>query len=362
MTAAAHLEVAGLSKSFGAFRAVEQVSFDLARGERLALLGPSGCGKTTMLNMIAGFVPPSAGVIRIDGRDISAMPPHRRNMGVVFQNYALFPHLTVAENVNYGLRMRRIPRAEAAPAVRRALEVVRLSTLGARYPHQLSGGQQQRAAIARAIAIQPEILLLDEPLSNLDAKLRESMRTDLLEILDSLSITTILVTHDQAEALALSHRVAILNAGGLEQLATAREAYENPATAFVAGFLGESTRIEGVLTGHTEQGHGIRVGGQTLWSHHVQAGAVVGQVVAAFLRADRISVGEAGEAGGNRLAAELRRIVYLGGEQRLIFETAIGALTVTQSGLNRRSGLREGEAATLAFDPADLIVLRQRAP
>jgi putative spermidine/putrescine transport system ATP-binding protein len=230
----AHLDLIGVEKHYGSVRAVDRVSLAIDQGERLALLGPSGCGKTTTLNLVAGFLTPDAGEIRIAGKDVARLPPHKRNTGMVFQSYALFPHLPVAENVAFGLRMRRVERPAIARRVAEALALVRLDHLGARYPRQLSGGQQQRVALARALVIHPEILLLDEPLSNLDAKLRQEMRMELVGILKSVGITTIFVTHDQDEALSLADRVVVMNTGRIEQAGTPVEVYEEPATAWRA--------------------------------------------------------------------------------------------------------------------------------
>ena len=241
--AEAALQLSGLEKSFGGFKAVDGIDLEVLPGELMTLLGPSGCGKTSTLNLIAGFLEPDRGSIRLAGRAIDALPPHRRNIGLVFQDYALFPHRTVAENVAFGLRMRGIGRAEMGQRVARALEAVRLAGLGDRRPQQLSGGQRQRVALARALVIEPSVLLLDEPLSNLDLKLREEMRLEISALQRQLGITTILVTHDQNEALALSDRIAVLNRGRIEQIGTPAEVYERPASHFVAGFIGTLNQL-----------------------------------------------------------------------------------------------------------------------
>ncbi|MBC9178323.1 ATP-binding cassette domain-containing protein, partial [Roseomonas ludipueritiae] len=227
--------------------AVDQVSLGLPRGALLALLGPSGCGKTTTLRMIAGLETPDAGRIMVGGRDVTALPPHKRHMGVVFQSYALFPHMTAAGNVAFGLEMQGMPRAERARRAEAALELVGLSALATRKPRQLSGGQQQRVALARALAIEPDLLLLDEPLSALDAKLREGVRDEIRALQQRLGTTTVFVTHDQVEALAMADLVAVMNAGRVEQLAAPEEIFERPATRFVATFVGRAARIRGVL-------------------------------------------------------------------------------------------------------------------
>src|SRR5512140_1120878 len=235
-----HLALENLSKRYGEHFAVAGITLSIAQGEFVSLLGPSGCGKTTTLQMIAGFVEPTAGAIRIDGRDLLAVPAAKRGLGIVFQNYALFPHLSVTDNIAFGLEMRQVAKRERERRVADTLELVGLAGLSARYPAQLSGGQQQRVALARALVIQPALLLLDEPLSNLDAKLREEMQVELSRIQRTIGITTLMVTHDQAEALALSDRVVVMNAGRIEQQGIPHEAYENPATGFVCDFLGKA--------------------------------------------------------------------------------------------------------------------------
>jgi putative spermidine/putrescine transport system ATP-binding protein len=232
------LQLAALTKSFGALTAVEAMDLTVADGEFVTLLGPSGCGKTTTLNMIAGFIAPDGGSIRLQGRAVESLPPFRRDLGLVFQDYALFPHMTVAENVGFGLRMRRLPRADIAQRVTEALDLVQLRGLGERRPLQLSGGQRQRVALARALVIRPAMLLLDEPLSNLDLKLREEMRVEISALQRRLGIATVFVTHDQGEALIMSDRVVVMREGRVEQIGTPKEIYERPATRFVAGFIG----------------------------------------------------------------------------------------------------------------------------
>jgi putative spermidine/putrescine transport system ATP-binding protein len=234
-----------LSKRYGAQLAVDALSLTIEPGSMLALLGPSGCGKTTCLRMIAGLVQPSSGEIFVDGKDITSTPVHRRNIGMLFQNYALFPHMSVAENVAFGLEARRLPRAETASRVAGALQLVQLDGYADRMPAQLSGGQQQRVALARCLVVEPALLLLDEPLGALDKSLRESMQVELRALQQRLGITTIMVTHDQDEALTLADRVAIMRDGRLEQLGSPSEVYQAPASRFVAGFIGVSNFFRG---------------------------------------------------------------------------------------------------------------------
>ncbi|MFN2646538.1 MAG: ABC transporter ATP-binding protein [Burkholderiales bacterium] len=234
----AELRLERLEKRYGSAVAVAGIDLAVGEGEFMTLLGPSGCGKTTTLGLIAGFFPPTAGSIHIGGGPVAELPPFRRDIGVVFQDYALFPHLTAAENVAFGLRMRKLAAAEIATRVREALELVQLGGLGARRPLELSGGQRQRVALARALVIRPTVLLLDEPLSNLDLKLREEMRVEIATLQRRLGITTVFVTHDQGEALVMSDRIAVMNAGRIDQVGTPSEIYERPATRFVAEFIG----------------------------------------------------------------------------------------------------------------------------
>src|SRR5438046_2176206 len=244
----ARLELINLSKRYGEHAAVAGVTLDVADGEFLVLLGPSGCGKTTTLRMIAGLIEPSAGAARIGGADVTYLPPWRRNTGMVFQSYALFPHMTVAENVAFGLEMRKLARAEIETRAREALRLVRLDGFARRLPRELSGGQQQRVALARSLAIRPDVLLLDEPLSNLDAKLREEVRIEIRELQRQLALTTVMVTHDQEEALTVADRLVVMADGEIRQIGSQRDLYERPADRFVAGFVGRSTFLDGRVT------------------------------------------------------------------------------------------------------------------
>ena len=263
------LRLEGVSAAFAqtsgdAVNAVRDVTLTVPSGELLTLLGPSGCGKTTTLRMIAGFQTPSAGSLWIGGVDVTNVPASRRDIGFVFQNYALFPHLSVAENVAYGLRVRHKPRHAIETEVERVLDLVGLAGYGARPPHELSGGQQQRVALARAIVIQPRLLLFDEPLSNLDAKLRVQMRDEIRSVQKLLGITTVYVTHDQEEAMAISDRIAIMQAGRVAQYGTAEALYRHPTSRFVAGFLGRTNLIEGVIAAHEPGGAVLDAGGHRL--------------------------------------------------------------------------------------------------
>jgi ABC-type Fe3+/spermidine/putrescine transport system ATPase subunit len=248
------LKLSGVSKRYGDFFAVDGIDLELQSGEFVSLLGPSGCGKTTTLRMIAGFVDPTAGIIEMDGQVLSSpagsVPPDRRQMSMIFQSYAIWPNMTVQQNVAFGLELRRMPNAEVKRRVGEMLEVVHMNHLADRYPAELSGGQQQRVALARAIVIRPSVLLLDEPLSNLDATLREEMRFEIRRLHDEFRVTTVYVTHDQAEAMVTSDRIAVMNHGRIEQVDEPRALYNKPTTRFVAGFIGRSNFIEGTSNGH----------------------------------------------------------------------------------------------------------------
>ena len=241
------IAVDGLTKRFGSLEVVARASFAIGEGEMFTLLGPSGCGKTTLLRLIAGFYAPDEGEIRFDDRRVNEVPPHERGIGMVFQNYALWPHMTVFQNVAYGLKLREVGRKEITQRVEGVLDKVRLAGLGARYPGQLSGGQQQRVALARALVLNPKILLLDEPLSNLDAKIRVQVRAEIRKLQKELGITTVYVTHDQEEALTLSDRIAVFNLGKVFQVGAPRELYEKPANRFVADFIGINNMIDGTV-------------------------------------------------------------------------------------------------------------------
>jgi len=241
------LELMNISKRFGDLEVIHNLSLDVYKGELCCLLGPSGCGKTTTLKIIAGFLEPNAGTVRLAGQDITNTPPQRRNVGMVFQNYALFPHMNVYDNVAYGLQRRKWPKARIKPKVAEALELVQLSGYKARRIHELSGGQQQRIALARALIIEPKLLLLDEPLSNLDARLRADMREEIRRIQRTLNITTVYVTHDQEEAMSISDRIVVMNQGIIEQIGAPREIYERPATQFVTDFIGRANFLRGKI-------------------------------------------------------------------------------------------------------------------
>ena len=349
MSGTGALALEGLRKSYGEAPVVDGVDLAVRPGEFVTLLGPSGCGKTTILRMVAGLVAPSAGRIRVDGADITAAPVHRRNMGLVFQNYALFPHMTVAGNVAFGLEMRGVARDAATARVREALDLVRLGEYRDRRPRQLSGGQQQRVALARALVVRPAVLLLDEPLSNLDAKLREDLRDEIRAIQERLGTTTVFVTHDQAEALTMSDRVVVLNAGRIEQVGTPVEIYDAPATPFVATFIGRVNRLAATVTASDATGTTIAAPGLVGRSTRVLP---AGARVQAMLRPQRIALAAGESSGENRLTGTVRRIVFAGDVVHIELATAAGPLLVEQA----RRAWSPGETVTAHWEPADLML------
>jgi putative spermidine/putrescine transport system ATP-binding protein len=302
----ARLDLSGVTKRYGELKAVDDVSLTVAEGEFLVLLGPSGCGKTTTLRIVAGFVEPTAGRVTLGPRDITHLPPWKRNAGLVFQSYALFPHLTVTENVAFGLEMRKAPKAEMGPKIADALRLVRLDHLGERLPRQLSGGQQQRVALARALVFRPDILLLDEPLSNLDAKLRQDVRVEIRELQRKLGLTTVMVTHDQEEALAMADRLVVMSEGRIRQIGTQRDLYERPADRFVADFVGRSTFLEGKVEapGRFRSDGGLSIACE----------AEVAGPASLALRPERIALVAGGDAPDNAFSGTVEFVSYLGAQ------------------------------------------------
>jgi len=344
------IELRDVVKTYGTVAAVDHVSLDVREGELLFLLGPSGCGKTTTLRLIAGLAMPDRGSILIRGTDVGGLPPYARDLGVVFQSYALFPHMTVAQNVAFGLRMRRLPRPEITRRIRDALLLVDLAGLEHRYPRQLSGGQQQRVALARAIVVQPNALLLDEPLSNLDAKLRQQVRVELRTLQERLGITTVFVTHDQEEALVMGDRIAVMHAGRVVQVGTPAELYERPATRFVAHFIGESNFLVGLVAGSgageygaVVLGHGVPVTGR------FRDPLPQGRRGVALIRPERVSLGP---DCGDGLRGTVAQVFYLGAAIRYEVTLPDGQRCLAQVG---------NTATTQAFRPGDPVSLRWSA-
>jgi thiamine transport system ATP-binding protein len=345
------LAVVEIEKSFGEVVALRAVSFELGGGEFFSLLGPSGCGKTTTLRLIAGFERPDAGKIRLDGRDILPIPPEKRHIGFVFQNYALFPHMTVAKNIAYGVRFDR--RTDTKRRVEDLLDLVGLRGLEHRRPAELSSGQCQRVALARSLAPHPELLLLDEPLSALDAKLRESLRGEIRRIQQELSLSTIYVTHDQEEALALSDRIGVMNEGRIEQVGTPQMIYRHPETAFVASFIGHANRFAGTVIGHTADRTRVRVGGGVV----LAAGndTATGTRVTLFIKEEDLRLEWEGE---NTLVARVERIEYRGDATVIALESPLGSLRVRVA--SAEGDLPEaGEEVIIGFAGEDVILIPQ---
>jgi len=351
-----------VSKCFGNFLAVERLSLDIFEREFFALLGPSGCGKTTLLRMLAGFERPSEGRILLDGQDIAGVPPHRRPVNMMFQSYALFPHLTVEGNIAFGLKQDSMPRAEIAERVREMLALVKLEGFGARKPDQLSGGQRQRIALARALAKRPRVLLLDEPLSALDRKLREDTRFELMELQDKLGLTFVIVTHDQEEAMTLADRIGVMNAGRLAQVATPSGIYEHPNSRWVADFIGDVNLIEGRIAS-SSPGHVViesEAAGRLVVTH--PADAASGAVVTVAVRPEKVQIGTTASRANddNCFAGRVAEVGYLGGVS--IYKIKLdNGLDMKAIAVNRtrlaEPPIGPGDRVWLSFAPESGVVL-----
>jgi len=350
------IELAGLSKRFGDVTAVDAISLEVGAGELVSLLGPSGCGKTTTLSMVAGFLAPEAGDIRLHGQSVVGRPPNRRNCGMVFQSYALFPHMSVFENVAFGLRVRKESAGEIKSRVRDALAMVRLDGYAQRMPRQLSGGQRQRVSIARALVYRPQVLLLDEPFSNLDAKLRVAMRAELVEIQRQTGITALFVTHDQEEAMHISDRIVVMNNGRIAQIGSPTEVYRRPDTLFVADFLGEANLIEGRLA-HADDTGG-RFEGKNGPSVRVAGCArAAGSECWLMVRPEHIAlVGGAGGSPGNRVEGEIRMHAFLGSHHIIEVESD-GQNWKLQLPDTGGLSARPGDRVTIGWEPGDCVLL-----
>jgi iron(III) transport system ATP-binding protein len=346
---AARVVLQGVTKRFGQMVAVDGVSLTIEPGELVTLLGPSGCGKTTTLRMVAGLEIATSGRIFIGEVEVTHLPPNARDVTMVFQSYALFPHLTVFENVAYGLRVLKRPEAELRNAVLSVLELVGMPGLEGRSPSALSGGQQQRVAVARALVMQPKVLLFDEPLSNLDAKLRKRMREEIRLLQQRLGITAIYVTHDQAEALAISDRIVVMNRGGVSQIGTPPELYRAPANRFVAEFIGEANFLPAVLETAEDGWVGLRIGSQRV---RVQGGPLPPGPVVVLARPEAIQI----RARGEGLPGTIQKVSYLGSSTDYTVETELGPILVTDSEM-QGGVLRAGTAVRLEFLPHGIYPL-----
>ncbi len=340
------IELRNVTKRYGPIVANDHINLQVRRGELLTLLGPSGCGKTTALRCITGYVAPDEGRVFIDGKDVTDLPTHQRELGMVFQNFALFPHMTVFQNVEFPLRIRGVPRAQREQMVKETLELVRLTGYEEHYPRQLSGGQQQRVGLARALVYRPKVLLLDEPLSNLDAKLREEMRFEIRDLQRRLGITALYVTHDQEEALALSDRLAIMHRGRIEQIGTPEEIYEHPRSRFVAEFIGLSDFIEGEVVALSEDGQmEVAIDDQRLRVPGID-GVQPGQRLLVFIRPNEIDLLECLPPDGvNVFEGVVEKMTYLG--DKIDYRIRVGSLE-----------LRVQTGGTLRFQPQERIAVR----
>jgi len=352
------VSLAGVTKRYGATTAVDGATFSVSRGELFFLLGPSGCGKTTILRMIAGFIRPDEGDIRFDDRAILDVPAHRRNTGMVFQSYALWPHMSVEQNVAYGLEERGLGRSEIKKGVRAALDTVMMAEYRDRMPNQLSGGQQQRVALARALVIEPDVVLLDEPLSNLDARLRLEMRREISRIHAETGITMLYVTHDQKEALSMAERMAVMSMGRVEQIGTPREVYRRPAGRFVAEFIGEGNFIPGTLRGRDGQFGVVSTALGDLRAWLGEGPVRVADPVDCMVRPECLTIGRGGD---NGFPATVLRTVYLGEVEQCVLragEMELLALAANPAAVP----LEPGRTVRVGFEPAEAFILPRRDP
>jgi spermidine/putrescine transport system ATP-binding protein len=352
------IELQGIRKAFGDFVAVDEANFSIPRGEFFAMLGPSGCGKTTTLKMIAGFEQPTSGRVLLEGVDVSRTPPYKRNVNTVFQQYALFPHMSVSQNVEFGPRSKRIDKATYEPRVREMLEVVRLAEFANRKPSQLSGGQQQRVALARALVNLPSALLLDEPLAALDLKLREAMQLELKRIQREVGITFVFVTHDQGEALTMSDRIAVMSQGRVEQIGSPEEIYHSPASLFVAGFIGSANLLPGKVTGFDAGDAIVQLTSGGSVRTRVDAGHQVGDHVSVMLRPERLSATTDQPDDGRSIAGTVTELIFQGATTRMELALGDGTRVVAQMTTDTEAPLRQpGSAVHVQWNPGAAFLI-----
>ena len=355
---ASAISIQGVSKMFGQTVAVNDLSLDIREGEFLTLLGPSGCGKTTTMRMMAGFEDPDSGAIYLKGTDVVGLPPNKRPVNMCFQNYALFPHMSVRQNVEYGLRLKRVSKAERTGRIDDILDVVRLTGMEDRRPGQLSGGQQQRVALARALVNRPAALLLDEPLGALDVKLRRQMQLELKRIQHELHTTFVYVTHDQEEALSMSDRIAVMNSGVIEQLGTPREVYQHPATPFVADFVGVLNAFEVQVERVDPRGATCPVDDGRVMIDTVVDGVVPGMTVLASVRPERVTIFGEDHDADSAVPGVVEQVVYLGSITQVIVATgSLGRLTVCELSATGADRLAPGDHVTLCWSAEDTSIL-----
>ncbi|MBT2616987.1 MULTISPECIES: ABC transporter ATP-binding protein [unclassified Bacillus (in: firmicutes)] len=359
------VEIKGAFKQFGANVVLNGIDLEVKQGELLTLLGPSGCGKSTTLNLIAGFLDPDRGEVHIKGNNVTKVPPYKRDLGMVFQTYSLFPHMTVYENLSFGLKLRKVGKAEQKKKISKALELVKMSGLENRYPRELSGGQRQRVAISRALVVEPELLLLDEPLSNLDAKLRHELRAEIKRLQKEIGVTTIFVTHDQEEALSMSDRVVVMNAGKIEQISTPTEIYNHPKTEFVFQFIGKSNCFEGSVSAIDKRKVAVKIGSEIT---HVDTNNVMGNEsdlktgdeVKLYIRPEKlqiISLDEKSSAPLDFHRAKISQMNYLGTSWEINVLLQGKSIQVLTSAFD--SSWQNGSEVLIGWSPSEVMLVKK---
>ncbi|MGJ3194982.1 ABC transporter ATP-binding protein [Peribacillus frigoritolerans] len=359
------VEIKGAFKQFGANVVLNGIDLEVKQGELLTLLGPSGCGKSTTLNLIAGFLDPDRGEVHIKGNNVTKVPPYKRDLGMVFQTYSLFPHMTVYENLSFGLKLRKVGKAEQKKKISKALELVKMSGLENRYPRELSGGQRQRVAISRALVVEPELLLLDEPLSNLDAKLRHELRAEIKRLQKEIGVTTIFVTHDQEEALSMSDRVVVMNAGKIEQISTPTEIYNHPKTEFVFQFIGKSNCFEGNVSAVDKRKVAVKIGSDIT---HVDTNNVMGNEsdlktgdeVKLYIRPEKLQVVSLDEKSSSPLdfhRAKISQMNYLGTSWEINVLLQGKSIQVLTSAID--SSWQNGSEVLIGWSPSEVMLVKK---
>lgn len=359
------VEIKGAFKQFGANVVLNGIDLEVKQGELLTLLGPSGCGKSTTLNLIAGFLDPDRGEVHIKGNNVTKVPPYKRDLGMVFQTYSLFPHMTVYENLSFGLKLRKVGKAEQKKKISKALELVKMSGLENRYPRELSGGQRQRVAISRALVVEPELLLLDEPLSNLDAKLRHELRAEIKRLQKEIGVTTIFVTHDQEEALSMSDRVVVMNAGKIEQISTPTEIYNHPKTEFVFQFIGKSNCFEGNVSAIDKRKVAVKIGSDIT---HVDTNNVMGNAsdlktgdeVKLYIRPEKLQIVSLDEKSSSPLdfhRAKISQMNYLGTSWEINVLLQGKSIQVLTSAFD--SSWQNGSEVLIGWSPSEVMLVKK---
>jgi putative spermidine/putrescine transport system ATP-binding protein len=359
------VEIKNAFKQYGSNVVLNGINLEVKQGELLTLLGPSGCGKTTTLNLIAGFLEADQGEVYIKGKNVTKVPPYKRDLGMVFQTYSLFPHMTVYENLIFGLKLRKVAKPEQEKKIARALELVKMSGLGNRYPRELSGGQRQRVAIARALVVEPELLLLDEPLSNLDAKLRHELRTEIKRLQKEIGVTTIFVTHDQEEALSMSDRVVVMNAGKIEQISSPTSIYNHPNSEFVFQFIGKSNSFEGKIVSVDSQKISVQIDGEIT---HVDVDNLmgtnrvchVGDEVKLFIRPEKVNIASTKDSSQfsiNYQKAKITQLNYLGTSWEIDVSVNGKPLQILSPVFD--SSWQHGSEVYVGWNPSDIMIIKK---